>query len=79
MMPLLIKYCLCTKVELTLSVEALMPKSIRRHLVRQKNVIYPNRKFNAWEYFRFNIIGIDRYDSPDKISSALNPVQVCLP
>ena len=64
------------KVELALSVEALMPKLIRRNLIRKKNEVYPNRKFNPWEYFRFKVLSIDRYDSPDKISSALNPVQV---
>ena len=64
------------KVELALSVESLMPKKIRRRLIRQQNKIYPNRKLSAWEYFRFNVLGVDRYDSPDKISNALNPVQV---
>ena len=67
---------LCTKVELALSVESLLPKKIRRRLIRQQNKVYPNRKLSAWEYFRFTVLGVDRYDAPEKISNALNPVQV---
>ena len=53
-----------------------MPKKIRRKLIVHENEVLPNRKFSAWEYFRYRVLGIDRYDSPDKISNALNPVQV---
>ena len=61
---------------MALSVEALMPKKIRRRLIRQQNKVYPNRKLSPWEYLRYEVLKINRYDAPDKIANALNPIQV---
>ena len=49
---------LVLQVELALSVEELLPKRLRRYLITETRVIFPNRNLNIIEKLRFNVLAL---------------------
>ena len=63
---------------MTLSVEELLPLSIRRRFIIGERIIKPNRRLNVFERFWYNSLGFNRFDAIDNITNALRPPLVCI-
>ena len=61
------------KVELVLNVEELFPNRLRRFFIVKTLEVKPNSRLTPWQYFRYRIWGGERFDSAEKIATALNP------
>ena len=61
------------KVELALNVEELMPRRLRRVLITRERVSFPNRTLGWFANFKMRVWGVERFDTAEKISNALNP------
>ena len=72
--------CVCARaqVNLALSVEQLMPDSLRRKLIIKEHQVKPNRKPNPYQWFRYEVLKVQRAASAELVENALNPPIVSL-
>lgn len=70
-------YYTTLQVELTLSVEELLPHSLRRKFIIGERTITPNRKLKLSEKIWYKVLKFRRFDDPETIINGLNPPSVC--
>jgi transient receptor potential cation channel subfamily A protein 1 len=65
---------LALRVELTLTLEEYIPLPLRKKMIIGHMTIKPNRKLKFFDFIRYRILGVFRFDSDQNINQYIHPI-----